>query len=51
MLISTMYHDKNIANKEKLKPKIIIAYNSTKSGVDTMDYMTENYIGARTRAR
>ncbi|KAL4143552.1 hypothetical protein QTP88_005870 [Uroleucon formosanum] len=51
MLISTIHHDKNIANEEKLKPEIIMAYNSTKSGVDTMDYMTENYTVARTSAR
>lgn len=53
ILISTMHHDKQIAqvNKEKLKPEIIMDYNRTKSGVDTMDYMTENYTVARTSAR
>jgi len=53
ILISTMHHDKQIAqvNKEKLKPEIIMDYNRTKSEVDTMDYMTENYTVARTSAR
>lgn len=48
-----MHHDKQIAqvNNEKLKPEIIMDYNRTKSGVDTMDYMTENYTVARTSAR
>jgi hypothetical protein len=52
-LISTMHHDKKVTQttQEKLKPEIIMAYNSTKSGVDTMDYMTENYTVARTSAR
>lgn len=41
-----MHHDKIVAQttQEKPKPEIIIACNSTKSGVDTMDYMTKNCV-------
>jgi len=39
-----MHNDKAIDMNtgEKLKPEMITFYNSTKSGVDTMDWMTEN---------
>jgi len=48
-----MHNDKAIDMNtgEKLKPEMITFYNSTKSGVDTMDWMTENYSVARHSAR
>lgn len=53
LLLSTMHQDKSIdlTTAEKKKPEIITAYNKTKGGVDTMDFMSENYTVARTSAR
>lgn len=53
LIASTMHNDKAIDMNtgEKLKPEMITFYNSTKSGVDTMDWMTENYSVARHSAR
>jgi hypothetical protein len=53
LITSTMHNDKaiDINTGEKLKPEMITFYNSTKSGVDTMDWMTENYSVARHSAR
>ncbi|XP_017479434.1 PREDICTED: uncharacterized protein LOC108368975 [Rhagoletis zephyria] len=43
-VLSTMHHDKNIMeNHPKKLPEIIGFYNSTKSGVDTIDQLIETY--------
>lgn len=48
-----MHFSKSIdySTNEKKKPEIITAYNSTKGGVDTSDWMAENYSIARRSAR
>ncbi|VVC46295.1 PiggyBac transposable element-derived protein [Cinara cedri] len=48
-IASAMHNDKAIDMNtgEKLKPEMRTFYNSTKSGVDTIDWMTENYSAAR----
>lgn len=53
LLLSTMHSGKIIdeTTAEKKKPEIITAYNCTKGGVDTMDFMSENYSVARASAR
>lgn len=49
LIASEMHNHKDIDinTGEKLKPEMITFYNSTKSGVDTMDWMTKNYSVAR----
>jgi hypothetical protein len=43
-LLSTMHSQPNVdENSEQKKPEVISSYNSTKSGVDTMDQMTRCY--------
>lgn len=53
LLLSTMHNNKCIdeSTGNKRKPEIIQMYNATKGGVDTMDWMTENYSVARRSAR
>jgi len=43
VLLSSMHHDKTVSNKEHRKPEIILFYNSTKGGVDTIDQMVRYY--------
>lgn len=50
LLISTC-HDDNQINLETGKPEIIMDYNATKSGVDTVDQLASNYNCARTTRR
>lgn len=51
-LLSTMHHDrKNDETNEKQKPDIILSYNATKGGVDTMDQMTRCYTVKRMTRR
>lgn len=49
LVASTMHADKTMVNKAK--PKVISFYNSTRSGVNTMDQMIENYSVARKSSR
>lgn len=42
-LLSTLHDDKKVDNTAKKKPEVILDYNKTKSGVDTMDQMTRAY--------
>ena len=43
-LLSTMHHQPTIDSTDaEKKPEVIVSYNSTKAGVDTMDRMVRNY--------
>ncbi|XP_060880495.1 piggyBac transposable element-derived protein 4-like [Metopolophium dirhodum] len=49
ILLSTMNNDTSV-NSETKKPEVILFYNSTKGGVDTVDQMCGNYsVSRRTR--
>lgn len=50
ILLSTMHNDNQINNETK-KPEIIEFYNSTKSGVDTLDQMCVTYTCGRATRR
>ena len=43
VLLSSMHHAKDISNEDHRKPEIILFYNSTKGGVDTVDQMVRYY--------
>ena len=43
ILLSSMHSDKSVDGGEKKKPQIILYYNQTKGGVDTVDQMVRNY--------
>lgn len=43
VLQSTLHHDKKLADTDTKKPEIILDYNSTKGGVDTLDKLVSNY--------
>ncbi|XP_050293794.1 uncharacterized protein LOC126734284 [Anthonomus grandis grandis] len=53
IMFSTMHHDAkiNIETGEKAKPEIITFYNSTKSGVDTVDQLCATYNTSRNSRR
>ena len=51
ILLSSMHFQSEIDNSEKKKPLKILDYNSTKSGVDTMDQMVMNYTTKRKTKR
>lgn len=53
LLLSTMHHSDEIDQDsgENCKPEIIKYYNSTKGGVDTVDFMIGNYSTARNSNR
>ncbi|XP_054866815.1 piggyBac transposable element-derived protein 4-like [Amphiprion ocellaris] len=51
ILLSTMHHDKAVADTPKKKPEIIIYYNRTKGGVDLLDQMVSNYTCKRRTRR
>lgn len=49
-LLSTMHHDKVVSEDAQKKPEIIQFYNSTKSGVDSLDQKCANYsVGRRSK--
>lgn len=50
-LLSTMHDTGEICENEKNKPQIIIDYNNTKSGVDTMDKLVRTYTVKRQTRR
>lgn len=43
LLMSTLHHDKKISDKEHKKPEMILDYNKTKCGVDTLDQLIGTY--------
>ena len=43
ILLSSMHHTCDISTEEHKKPEIIMFYNSTKGGVDTVDQMVRYY--------
>ena len=43
ILLSSMHNNKSVDDGEKKKPQIILYYNKTKGGVDTVDQMVRNY--------
>ena len=51
ILLSTMHHDKKIAEGDDKKPDIIIHYNETKSGVDNLDHLVRLYTSKRATRR
>nr|XP_018914905.1 PREDICTED: uncharacterized protein LOC109042551 [Bemisia tabaci] len=51
VLISATHDDKAIVPELKSKPEIIIYYNKTKTGVDTMDQMVRTYSTKRQTRR
>lgn len=46
VLISTMHHTKEV-DKDTKKPEIVLYYNNTKGGVDTVDQKCSNYSTSR----
>ena len=43
-LLSTLHSEPKVdTSNEQRKPEVILTYNETKAGVDTMDQMTRNY--------
>lgn len=43
VLLSTMHHSAEISDREDQKPEMILAYNKTKGGVDTLDLLLKTY--------
>ena len=43
LMLSTKHYDKETEDTPPHKPKTILDYNRTKSGVDTMDQLVKNY--------
>ncbi|XP_048853942.1 piggyBac transposable element-derived protein 4-like [Brienomyrus brachyistius] len=43
MLMSTLHREGQISDREDKKPEIILRYNATKGGVDTLDMVTAHY--------
>jgi hypothetical protein len=50
IVLSTMYHSE-FADQKSNKPEMISFYNSTKSGIDTLDMKCSNYSGNRRTRR
>lgn len=51
ILLSTMHNDATISEASHQKPEIILLYNKTKAGVDTMDQMYMRYSTQRRTCR
>ena len=51
LILSSGKPENRVQNTEKKKPMLIIAYNETKAGVDTVDKMTKQYSVKRTSRR
>ena len=50
LLLSTMHHSKTVdENTQKKKPEVILFYNQTKGGVDTVDQMAPTPVNAKHR--
>ena len=43
VLMASSMHDDKVAEEEPHEPDIILYYNETKGGVDTVDQMVRNY--------
>lgn len=43
IMLSTQHMGEDVSDDEKHKPEIVLFYNSTKGGVDTVDQMARNY--------
>jgi len=43
VLLSSMHHTSDVSTEDHRKPEIILFYNSTKGGVDTVDLMVRYY--------
>ena len=43
ILLSTMHYDDRVQADEPFKPDLILDYNATKGGVDTLDQLVGNY--------
>ena len=43
VLLSSMHHSSNIDTSNKMKPEVILYYNQTKSGVDSLDQLLHEY--------
>ena len=51
LLLSTMHFDNKIQENEPFKPDMILHYNATKGGVNTLDQLVKNYTGKRVTKR
>ena len=51
ILLSTMHNDPETADSEMKKPEIVLKYNETKGGVDTMDFMAHSFTTKRKTKR
>lgn len=51
ILLSTMHYDYEISDAAHKKPEMILFYNQTKAGVDTMDQMCSRYSTQRRTCR
>ena len=51
LLLSTMHFDNKIQENEPFKPDMILDYNTTKGGVDTLDQLVKNYTCKRVTKR
>ena len=51
VLLSSMHNDSKIDEGEKKKPEIVLKYNQTKGGVDSMDQMAHSFTRKRKSRR
>ncbi|XP_048853943.1 piggyBac transposable element-derived protein 4-like [Brienomyrus brachyistius] len=51
MLMSTLHREGQISDREDKKPEIILHYNATKGGVDTLDMVTARHSCKKTTLR
>ena len=51
LLLSSMHYDNKIQENESFKPDMILDYNETKSDVDTLDQLVNNYACKRVTNR
>lgn len=47
IVLSTMHHSEEVSETDKHKPEIILKYNQTKCGVDSLDQMVHEYMCKR----
>ena len=51
ILLSTMHYDNKVQESTPFKPDVILDYNATKGGVDTLDQLVKNYTCKRITKR
>jgi hypothetical protein len=51
LLLSTFHNSKEISEAEHQKPVVILDYNRTKGGVDTVDQLTHHFTARRKSRR